>query len=196
MPSSYEPRIDRPLSPWRRCIANAMSITRKNTGVNTVSRLNAGRVRRVDAGGGFMSDDKAQGWSEDFQLRLSHLIESAGGVGRAAEMVGASDDAVANWRSGKSKMPLAPAAILARAAGKTIDWLYFGDEPAEAVRLDQVQGAAADAAQFIIKAARFFGDLDPDQLAEAIGKRTAELLAKEDGGTASARDRLTHDGNG
>lgn len=173
-----------------------MSIARKNTGVNTISRLSAGRVRRVDAGDGHMGDDKAQGWSEEFQLRLSQLIESAGGVGRAAEMVGASDDAIANWRSGKSRMPLAAAAILARAAGKTIDWLYFGDEAAEAVRLDQVQGAAADAAQFLIKASRFFGDLDPDQLAEAIGKRTAELLASEAGWTASARDRLTHDSNG
>lgn len=60
--------------------------------------------------------------------RIKAVIESVGGLARASEIAGVSNDALAKWRDGKARPAFFALATLARAAGKSADWVLLGDQ--------------------------------------------------------------------
>jgi phage repressor protein C with HTH and peptisase S24 domain len=59
--------------------------------------------------------------------RIKAVIDSVGGLARASEIAGVSNDALAKWRDGKARPAFYALATLARAAGRTADWVLLGD---------------------------------------------------------------------
>ncbi len=64
--------------------------------------------------------------SEEVGERIKALIESVGGLSRASDIAGVSHDTLAKWRDGKARPAFYGLATLARAAGKTADWVLTG----------------------------------------------------------------------
>lgn len=58
--------------------------------------------------------------------RFKELVEAAGKRQGASELTGNSTQQIAKWSSGKARIPFWQAAILAKATGKSLDWLAFG----------------------------------------------------------------------
>lgn len=59
--------------------------------------------------------------------RVARLVQLVGGQGKAAEIAGVGRTTIQEWRSGTIKLPLVQTALLARAAGVSLNWLAFGD---------------------------------------------------------------------
>jgi hypothetical protein len=124
-----------------------------------------------------VSEAKAPGWSEDFAARLQAMIDGLGGLKEAAKIAQTTDDTLVNWRRGRTRMILHSAALLCRANGKSINWLYFGESGEdEAFGVEEVRSAISQSADFILSASVWFEDPDPQALAEAISKRAVFLL--------------------
>lgn len=56
------------------------------------------------------------------------MIDSVGGLSRAGAIAGVTDETVGKWRDGKVKPPLLGIASIAIAAGRSVDWIIFGEE--------------------------------------------------------------------
>lgn len=69
----------------------------------------------------------------DFFERLKEVLKALPSLQYAAELTGYSYEQVAKWRDNKARPPFQPLAILAAAAGKSLDWLATGAEPAAAM---------------------------------------------------------------
>lgn len=79
-----------------------------------------------------------------FRERLSACISYAGGLRSCAELTGYSDEQIAKWRDGKARPPLFPCAEIARAGGRSLDWLVFGsDAPPTSVAVQTAFARAA-----------------------------------------------------
>lgn len=67
--------------------------------------------------------------------RIKSVIESVGGLAKASELAGVSPDALAKWRDGKARPAFFGLATIARAAGRTADWVLMGDQVGAATKL-------------------------------------------------------------
>lgn len=67
------------------------------------------------------------GYTPELGSRLSEIIATLGSLKKAADIVDSSYEQVSKWRDGKAKMPLYAAAELCAAAGKSLDWLVWGE---------------------------------------------------------------------
>lgn len=65
-------------------------------------------------------------FTPDMGRRIKSVIESVGGLAKAGELAGVTDETVGKWRDGKVKPPLLGVATIAIAAGRSVDWLVFG----------------------------------------------------------------------
>jgi phage repressor protein C with HTH and peptisase S24 domain len=74
--------------------------------------------------------------SEEVGERIKALIESVGGLARASEIASVSHDTLAKWRDGKARPAFYGLATLARAAGKSADWVLTGAASAPRLALD------------------------------------------------------------
>lgn len=72
--------------------------------------------------------------------RIKAVIESVGGLARASEIAGVSHDTLAKWRDGRARPAFFGLATLAKAAGRTSDWVLTGEEPAGNARLPAAVG--------------------------------------------------------
>jgi len=66
------------------------------------------------------------GYTDDFGQRLGLLIDSVGTLRKAGEVAGVTDEQLARWRDGASKPNLFGIERLAKAAGKSLDWVMYG----------------------------------------------------------------------
>jgi phage repressor protein C with HTH and peptisase S24 domain len=71
--------------------------------------------------------------------RFSEILDALGPLALASELTGNSAQQISKWRKGKAKLPFRQAAILARAAGRSVDWLAFGEEHATGVSTQPTQ---------------------------------------------------------
>ena len=62
--------------------------------------------------------------------RFSDVLDGIGSLSEASDLTGNSAQQISKWRKGKAKLPFRQAAILAKAAGRSVDWLAFGEETA------------------------------------------------------------------
>lgn len=63
----------------------------------------------------------------DLLTRFKEVLSALPTLGLASELTGYSTQQIAKWREGKARLPFQPAAILARAANRSVDWLAFGE---------------------------------------------------------------------
>jgi hypothetical protein len=168
------------------------NVVPKNFGCQPKNQNSFGSAGLGSKGERRVSEAKAPGWSEDFAARLQALIDGLGGLKEAAKIAQTTDDTLVNWRRGRTRMILHSAALLCRANGKSINWLYFGEGGEnEAYGVEKVRSAISQSADFILSASVWFENPDPQALAEAISKRAIFLLeARVDVGEKETK-RLT-----
>lgn len=65
-------------------------------------------------------------WSPELGRRIKIVIEEVGGSIKAAALIGVTYEQVSKWRDGKAKAPFFALAALAKAAGRSLDWLAYG----------------------------------------------------------------------
>lgn len=65
-------------------------------------------------------------WTPELGSRLAEVYTALGGLRSAASIISATDETLANWRDGRSKMPLLAIAALAAQASKSLDWIVYG----------------------------------------------------------------------
>lgn len=74
------------------------------------------------------SDDlDAEEVDEALLQRFREVVEAAGTRQRASELTGYSTQQISKWIAGKARIPFRQAAILAKAANRSLDWLASGD---------------------------------------------------------------------
>ena len=123
------------------------------------------------------------GWTPEAGDRLDKIIARVGGLSAAARIAGKSDDALMRWRRGDARWDCWSIARLCAVAGRSLDWVVFGEEaPAGTGRLHQE--TVLEAADFVLRAAATFPSLTPEDIARSILRRAAEL----DGVDASLTD--------
>jgi len=59
---------------------------------------------------------------------MREMIEVVGGLKQAAAVAGVSTEQVSRWRDGKARPNLYAIAAICRAAGKSLDWLLYGEQ--------------------------------------------------------------------
>jgi phage repressor protein C with HTH and peptisase S24 domain len=74
---------------------------------------------------------------------MAELIKSAGSLVAAGEIAGTSDETLAKWRDGQTRPSFFGLAALAAAAGRSLDWLLYG----ESAELRELQASMAFRAQ-------------------------------------------------
>lgn len=117
-------------------------------------------------------------WSPEAGERLDRVISSVGGLAVASRIAGKSDDALMRWRRGESRWDCWSIARLCAVAGRSLDWLVFGEvEPAGMGRLHQ--DAVLQAASYVVRAAASFPTLAPEDIAASIVRRAKELDSAE-----------------
>lgn len=72
---------------------------------------------------------KVPGWTPGIGDRISWAIDALGGLRRAAEIAGTSDETLANWRDGKTRPTFFGLLALAQAAGRDLNWIATGEQP-------------------------------------------------------------------
>lgn len=87
--------------------------------------------------------DSAEEIDEGTLARFRDVLSALPSLQFASELTGYSSQQIAKWREGKARLPFQPAAILARAANRSVDWLAFGRE-FDARRVNQQLLAAND----------------------------------------------------
>jgi hypothetical protein len=111
-------------------------------------------------------------WTPEAGERLEKLISLAGGPKAGAKIAGRSDEALSRYRRGEARWDLWAVARLCLATGHHLDWLAFGnDTPEGQVSVDAVE----EAAEFVLRAAREFPELQPDEVARSIARRARDL---------------------
>ncbi|PZR84156.1 MAG: hypothetical protein DI537_33585 [Stutzerimonas stutzeri] len=60
--------------------------------------------------------------------RFREILSAMPSLQFASELTGYSTQQIAKWREGRARLPFRPAAILARTANRSVDWLAFGTE--------------------------------------------------------------------
>ncbi|MCR9175153.1 MAG: hypothetical protein NXI19_04025 [Alphaproteobacteria bacterium] len=116
----------------------------------------------------------ADGWTPEFQDRMNWIIGTLGSARAASRVAGYSDDQIANWRDGKSKIPLAAAMRLCAKVGKPLDW-FAGMENSRREHGRFSAHSVREAATLVVAAARQFPALADEDIAESILRRAAEL---------------------
>ncbi len=111
----------------------------------------------------------------------------------AAKIAGCTSEQLAKHRDGEAKMPLSAAIALCEATGRSLNWLAGMSGEHKVVNDVQVADAAREAAKYILGAAEFFNRPDPEELAEAISKRTVYLLRHNDGVESGIAAPLTRE---
>ena len=61
-----------------------------------------------------------------FEDRFATLVKAIGSQREAAALLGVAPETVGRWRSRQQKIPFEQAAVLAEAAGSSLDWLAYG----------------------------------------------------------------------
>lgn len=69
---------------------------------------------------------KFPGYDKEVGNRLREAVQLIGSNRKVGHLVGATDTQVGRWLSGKSKIPLYAAALIAKAANVSLDWLVTG----------------------------------------------------------------------
>lgn len=70
------------------------------------------------------------GWTPEICARISLVIEELGGLKKAAEIAGTSDETLANWRDGRTRPTFFGMAALTEATGRDLNWLAKGEDDA------------------------------------------------------------------
>ncbi len=73
-----------------------------------------------------METQLAEDLDEHFRERFKLVLQRVGQLQRAADLSEYSTEQIAKWRDGKARPPFKPMAILAMAAGVSLDWLATG----------------------------------------------------------------------
>ena len=74
-------------------------------------------------------EEQAFQWSEGFRNRFTAVLELLGGLKRAGQMVGMTDQQIARWRDGDSKPSFFQIAALCNAVDVRLGWLIDGKWP-------------------------------------------------------------------
>lgn len=74
-------------------------------------------------------NDDAEELDSGLLERFSEVLDGLGSLNAASELTGNSAQQISKWKKGKAKLPFRQAAILAKAAGRSVDWLAFGGAP-------------------------------------------------------------------
>lgn len=83
-------------------------------------------------------DENAEEMDADLLKRLREVVEAVGKPAGASKLIEYSAQQISKWINGKARPPFREAAILARAAGRSADWLAFGVEPATIAMAQQL----------------------------------------------------------
>lgn len=62
-----------------------------------------------------------------FLQRFRDIVEAAGSRQKASDLTGNSTQQISKWMGGKARIPFRQAAILAKAANRSLDWLASGN---------------------------------------------------------------------
>lgn len=90
-------------------------------------------------------DNDAEEVDAGLLSRFSEVLDGLRSLNAASELTGNSAQQISKWRKGKAKLPFRQAAILAKAAGRSVDWLAFGDEASSAEQRSEGGGALDEA---------------------------------------------------
>jgi phage repressor protein C with HTH and peptisase S24 domain len=74
-----------------------------------------------------LDDFDAEEVDEALLQRFKEVVEAAGTRQRASELTGNSTQQISKWIAGRARIPFRQAAILARAANRSLDWLASGE---------------------------------------------------------------------
>lgn len=69
-------------------------------------------------------------WPGQVGTRIGQLLDTLGGLEEGHRISGVSTDTLANWRDQKARPAFLPLAALCKAAGRSLDWLATGEDPA------------------------------------------------------------------
>lgn len=67
-----------------------------------------------------------QNSTNNLKDRISQLIDNVGGITKAAAICKTSRSSLDNWKNGKGSPHLDKIALLAKAAGSSMDWVAYG----------------------------------------------------------------------
>lgn len=112
-------------------------------------------------------------WTPEAGERLERLISLAGGPTAAGRIAGKSDEALARYKRGDARWDCWAVARLCRATGYSLDWLVHGHEGIDRSAISAL--AVEEAADFVIRAAREFPELEPREIARSIVRRARDL---------------------
>lgn len=76
-----------------------------------------------------MGGTKVPGWTPEIGDRISWAIDALGGLKRAAEVAGTSDETLAHWRDGRTRPTFFGLLGLATATGRDLNWIATGEPP-------------------------------------------------------------------
>lgn len=71
---------------------------------------------------------KFPSWTPELGTRIADIIKEIGSLKKAAVVARVSTVTIASWRDGDSEPRFSGMAALARAAGRSLEWLAFGSE--------------------------------------------------------------------
>lgn len=71
--------------------------------------------------------EKVPGWTADLGIRIEQMIKQVGTVKQAAEISGVTAETLAAWRDGISRPSFLGILALAKATGRSLDWVALGD---------------------------------------------------------------------
>ncbi|CAM5764600.1 LexA family transcriptional regulator [Bosea minatitlanensis] len=72
-------------------------------------------------------DDDAEERDEALLERFKEIVDASGSRANAALLTGNSTQQISKWINGKARIPFRQAAILAKAANRSLDWLASGE---------------------------------------------------------------------
>ncbi|MBN9438944.1 S24 family peptidase [Bosea sp. (in: a-proteobacteria)] len=76
-----------------------------------------------------LDDVDAEEVDAAFLQRFRDVVEAAGSRQKASDLTGNSTQQISKWMGGKARIPFRQAAILAKAANRSLDWLASGEGP-------------------------------------------------------------------
>lgn len=119
------------------------------------------------------------GWTREAGTRLAQVIEALGGATRSGELIAVKPEQLARWRDGKARPPLFGVAQLAKAAGKSLDWVVFGEDSA----LPEPEASAPTLDPHLYgvisgEVARVFKEVGLAASAHTVGEEAAKIAAE------------------